>query len=294
MTLFWSSSTFAIEISPNQVYAKIFQIKQEINILKQYFNITEETQPSSLNITFSPRHTWQKTYEVLIKINILREKLGLPIMAVSSWEPLQHLKPFHVYEQALRILTELELVKFHLNIQEKSASTVNVVGKTVTDNFNLLNVISHQLDLLNQESFNPSHVFAQAMRINEEVDAIIEALELKDTTNPPPQHKAIEPKHVFQTALNLLQEIIRVKDLVALENIDLNAFEIKSEQLITPSDVFNLTGIILAELQPLKAYLQLKHTFTPTAHHYENKIPAQVQQVLGWVVLKLKLIQTIK
>jgi hypothetical protein len=55
-----------------------------------------------------------------------------------------------------------------------------------------------------------------------------------------------------------------------------------------------LTGIILAELQPLKAYLQLKHVLTPTAHFYKNKTPAEVKQVLGWSVRKLELIQAIK
>ena len=288
------SSISALEISSNEVYAQFLKIKEEINIFKQHFNITEEIQPPPINTILFPRHTWQKSYEVLIKINIFREKLGLPVMAVASREPLRYLKPFHIYEQALRILTELELLKFHLNIQENSTQTVNVTDKTVTNNFNLLNFISSQLDLLNQESVTPSHVFAQAMQINEDANAIVEALEIKNTTIPPPQQKTVQPKDVFQTALLLLQEIIRVKNLVALENIDSHAFEIKSDQLITPNDVFNLTGIILAELQPLKAHLQLKHVLTPTAHYYKNKTLAEVKQVLGWSVRKLKLIQTIE
>jgi hypothetical protein len=292
--LIFSSSISALEISYNEVYAQFLKIKQEVDILKQYFNITEEIQPSPVNTILFPRHTWQKSYEVLIKINIFREKLGLPVMAVASREPLLHLKPFHVYEQALRILVELDLLQFHLNIEEKSAQIVNVTDKTITDNFNLLNFVSSQLDLLNQESFTPSHVFAQAMRINEDVNAILEALEIKNSTIPPPQQQAVQPKNAFQTALLLLQEVNRVKKLVELENIDYHAFEIALDQLITPNEVFNLTGIILAELQPLKAYLQLKHVLTPTAHFYKNKTPAEVKQVLGWSVRKLKLIQAIK
>lgn len=292
--LIFPSSISALEISYNEIYAKFLKIKQEVNIFKQYFNITEEIQPSPVNTILFPRHTWQKSYEVLIKINIFRDKLGLPIMAVASREPLLHLKPFHVYEQALRILVELDLLQFHLNIEEKSAQIVNVTDKTITDNFNLLNFVSSQLDLLNQESFTSSHVFAQAMRINEDVNAILEALEIKNSTIPPPQQQAVQPKNAFQTGLLLLQEVTRVKKLVALENIDYHAFEIALDQLITPNEVFNLTGIILAELQPLKAYLQLKHVLTPTAHFYKNKTPAEVKQVLGWSVRKLKLIQAIK
>lgn len=284
-------SSRAVEVTSNDVYTQIYQINEEVNFLKHFFNITQTAQAPEMKAVLLPRHTWQKTYEILYKINIFRQKVGLPFVAVPSREPIQEVTHLHVYEQSLRILTELNLLKFYLGIQDKVASPPAFSGKTVTDNFNLLSHISYQIDLLNGTEFNPSAVFGQAMRIYEDVNTLVEALEIKDDTTPSSKKANSLPADSLAMALQLLQEIKRIQNLAGVEAIDVYAFNLQKN--ITPTEVFGITGIVLAELQTIKAYLGLKHAFTPLANFYYDKTPGDVIQMLGWSLKKLQLIQSL-
>ena len=279
------------EVTASEVYAQVQRIHDEVLILKRHFKITAEIKAPVLRATLTPGHTWQKTYEVLYKLNILREKHGLPMIAVPSRSPRLSVPRFYVYEQALRVLSELAIFKFWLDIQEVAPPLQSFTGKVPTDAYNLANQVSYELDLLNDLSFTPSHVFSQAMRISEDVLAILENLNIADNTIPPPKNKGVKPLGSYEAGLALLVEVIRIKGLAGLPSIDLNALQ--PQGTITPGEVFGLNGIILAELQPIKAQLEMFRSFTPTAEHYENKMPADVQQILGWSTRRLHLIKSL-
>jgi hypothetical protein len=291
LTIVLVTPSLAVEITPNDVYTQLFKVNEEVNLIKQYLHITETIQVPEIKANFSPRHTWQKSYEVFVRLNRLREKHGLPVIAISSSEPIKHHQPLHIYEQTLRLLTELHIIKFYLNIQTVVPDPPSFTDKTITDNYNLLNSISYQFTLINGETFTPSHVFAEAMRINDDTDTLLEVLAIKDTTIPPPKHVNAIPANTFAMATNVLTEIQRLQKQVDIDTIDLEVFRVY--QNITPSEVFGLTGIILAELQTLKAHLKLKYELTPLANHYENKRPADAEQILGWVLRKLQLIHSL-
>jgi len=275
----------------NQVYIQLLQINEEINLLKRHFNLPETIPaPEIKGLELSPRYSWQKSYEVLLKINILREKLNLPVIAVPSREPSLEVTPSHLYEQTHRILTELELLKLQLGITEKPVPPSESVGKTITDSFNLLSHISYQLDLINGSTLTPSAVFSQSMQIYEDINTIVEALEITDDTIPPPKKVEANLSDNFEMGLKLLKEIKRLQHLAGIEGIDIYALK-PSQKTMTPAEIFDLTGIILAELQTLKGHLGLKHAFTPLANYYYDRTAGDVQQILGWSLRKIQLIQ---
>lgn len=280
------------QVTPNEVYAQAFRINEEINLFKRHLNLDETISTQEIKANISPHHVWQKTYEILFKLNILREKHGLPVIAVSSLEPCKKIIPLYVYEQTQRILTELNLLKLILTIEGESDLPPQFANKVPADVFNLLNHVSYQIDLLNGTAFSPSVVFAQAMRISDDVDVILRTLEIKNTVIPPAKQENITLLDAFETTLHLLKEIQRVQALVGVEGINWYAF--KPNENITPTEIFGMTGIILAELQILKAHFELKHALTPLAKHYENKVPSDVQRVLSWSVRKMKLIQSLR
>lgn len=288
-----STTVTAKEITVDEVYQQVYRVSEEINILKRHFNITQVVSVEPIVASFSPAHTWQKTYEILYKLNILRNKYGLPLLAVSSREPTLSPDPQIVFAQALRILIEIDIIKYQLDITDKSPSPPEFSNKTLTDNFNLLNDISYQIDLLISASFTPSHVFSQAMRINDDVNTIIEALNIQDDTIPPIKQIDSKPADAFSTALQLLHEVKRIGQLGDIKSIEIYPFEQQKRKNITPTEVFGITGIVLAELQSIKAQLGLYYELTPIAKHYENKTPADVKQMLDWCTRKLQLITTL-
>jgi hypothetical protein len=147
------------------------------------------------------------------------------------------------------------------------------------------------MDILNGKTLIPSDVLSQAVRISEDVNFILEALGIKDTVIPPKKNVGVQPGGAFENVLLLLEEIKRIQGLIGMNSIDFHAFTPKHRQ-ITPSDVFSIVGIALAELQPIKASLGLKYALTPMAEHYENIKPEDVQQLFGWSIRKLQLIRS--
>lgn len=281
----------AKEVSIDDVYQQAYRINEEIEILKNHFGIKEMIQVAPIYANFTSSHTWQKTYEILFKLNVLRKEYDLPVIAVPAREPKLRPKPQIVFEQALRILTEIEIIKYQLDITKKSSSPPEFSGKTLADNFNLMNHISYQIDLLTGSSFTPSYVFAQAMRISEDVNSILDSLNIQDDTIPPPKQNDAILNDAFKTALQLLQEIKRIEQLGDVQGIETYPFE--KMTTITPAEVFNITGIILAELQGIKARLNLSHELTPVAEFYENKTPDNVKQIFDWCLRKLRLVTTL-
>ena len=276
-------------ITPSDVYRKTVEISREVELIRQYFNSPKTAVPERLGVFMRPRNTWLKSYEILVKINILRANNQLPRVAEVALQPLQNFDSGLVYEQMIRVLAELNIVKDRVGIRGKINPVKKQVGKTVSDNYHLLETISIQLDSIIGKSFTPSFVFAQNMRILEEINTLLAELNIRERTGPPNRIENTEPKDVFNIALQMLDEVKRLQRVAGIESIDLSA--IKKEN-IAPKDVFRLTGLILSELQPIKAYLRISKV-TPPANIYHGKRPADAGQLMGWALRKIKKIRTL-
>lgn len=293
MTLIVPCLAFAVEPSVNDVYAKAYQICQEVELIRNHLGFHQATAENPTSTQLNPGHSWQKSYEILYKINVFRKNYGLPRISTPSREPQLSVTSMISFEQTARIIAELQLVKYYLNITETIApNTTPFEGKVPTDVYRLLNRISYDLDVINGKSLSPADALTQAVRIFEDVSVILDALHIKEDVIPPPKNPNVQPSGSFESVLKLLDEIERIRKMIGMGMLDFHAFT-PADRTITPSDVFSLAGIALAELQPIKAYLGLTNVLTPMAEHYENIRPAEVQQLFGWSIRKLQLIQQI-
>lgn len=282
---------FAAEPTPNDVYAKASQICQEIELIKNHLGFHQKTEEIPVSTQLTPGHSWQKGYEILYKINIFRTHYGLPYTSVPSRAPQLTVTPMIMFEQATRINMELQLLKYYLNITGTiTPNPQPFEGKKPTDVYRILNKVSHDLDIINGKSLTPADALTQAVRIFEDINAILDELKINDNVIPPPKNLNAQPGGSFENVIKLLEEISRIKKMIGMDMIDFYTL-IPKDRSATPSDVFSVAGIALAELQPIKAYLGLKHILTPMAEYYENIRPAEVQQLFGWSIRKLQLIQ---
>ncbi len=293
LVLMWlPCAVLAAEPTPSDVYQKVYQISQEVQIIKRHFRVDQVAEEMNVTVSLTPGHSWQKAYEILYKINRFRQEHGLSLISVPSREPLLKLSPMVAYEQMERIISELHILKYHLDITEEVATPEIFTGKVPVDVYNLLNRVSSEMDILNGKTLIPSDVLTQAVRILEDINFILEALGIKSTVIPPKKNVGVPPGGAFENVLLLLEEIKRIQGLIGMDSIDFHVFTPKHRQ-ITPSDVFSIAGIALAELQPIKAHLDLKYALTPMAEYYENIQPEDVQQLVGWSIRKLQLIRSI-
>lgn len=282
----------AIEVTPSDVYAQVEQIQKELLIIKKHFNITAQANYEKMQKAYlKPRHAWQKAYEILVKLNILRRSNGMSILEPINMEPRLKRNPILTYEMALRILLELKIIKFRLDITEQVTEADRYTNKKPMDVFNLLRAASQDLDIINGQEFTPSYVFAEAIRIYEDVNLILAHMRISDKSIPPIKMHKATPIDAYDTALELLSIILSIEASNGIEGIDPTVF---LRQKVSPGDVYELTAIIIAELQVIKASVGIRYVITPAAKYYTQKTPADVKQLLGWSLSKLSQIRSLR
>lgn len=279
-----ASNSFEKSMTPSKVYRKVTQLHKEISLIKEHLGISKMPKYVDVQTKLLPRHAWQRTYEIFVKINILREKYNLPIIEPVNMEPTLELDPVFTYEQILRLIQEVEILKLRFDIDKEIEDVGIYSNKSPTDVYNRLNILSRELDIINGKEFTPSYVFGEVVRIYEDFDSIFKQLSIDDQITPPiKKHSKSTSKDSYNIALELLDSIKKIEMNARLKTVEFYAFK---REDITPSDVFEITQIILAELQLFKAYIGLNHTITRGAKKYYNKSSADVSQMLGWLLKK--------
>jgi len=281
-------------ITPNDVYTQVMLINKELHSLMKKYNFSHKNtkiiKSTNIKTKLKPRIAWQKTYEIMIKINIFRKSNNMPIIEPINIEPMLKLTSDMVYEQTQRILTELKIIKYRLNIKDKPHKIKKYRNKNSQDIFNELNHVSASLDIINKDSFTPSYVFGEAMRIYDDLTTILNYLNIRDKTIPSKRDNHTTPLETFATTMTLLNKIGLLQRNVGIDTVDFSSF-IKKKP--SPKDVFSMTQMVLAELQTIKAQIGLTHYITPAATTYTNKTPADVNQLMNWNLRKLMLINNL-
>jgi len=289
LLLSYNSPSFAASITPSHVYAQAERIHSDILAVKRHLNITTTVKTKNSNVRYKPQHVWQKTYEILFKLSIFRRIQDYPSIAVSTLEPIERIQPKQVYDQTRRILAELSLIKEELKIQTATPTARATHNKKPSDVYRLLSRISSEIDIINGQGFTPSHVFAQVIRLNHDIDRILHALNTRDRSYPPVKNQDSQPRDALYAGMTLMTTVTNIQRFLAIDSTDFS--KLKKEN-VQPSDVYALIGLISSELQTIKYTLGLLHMRTPADKFYENKTPSDVEQLLVWCNNKLKQVNT--
>jgi hypothetical protein len=285
-----NSRADTIEITASDVYAQALRIEQETLELKRQLGIkqTPET-PKVIKTDVLARHIWAKTYVLLTKMTAFREQKKLPAIQPVSIEPQLNLLWYSNWAQCLRILTEMKIIEQALGVNIPTVPVSVVTNKRPVDVFNKLNQITAIWQVLIGGQITPTYVYAEAMRLNEDVSSILQMKNVMDTAEPPAKPSNATPGDSLNAGFAVLREIQQLQEKAELEPMNLEEFHLDKQQA-KPQDVFTLIELLLAELQPLKVKLGMKHVITPVAQYYENKRPADVTQVLGYITNRLHLL----
>ena len=282
-------------ITPNDVYAQSKLIQEHVHFLLKYYDIKHDhlgiTKRTTISTRLKPRNAWQKSYEILVKINMLRDNYNLSRIEPVGMEPVEKLNPDMVYGQTQRILAELKIFEVRKDIKVPNFTLKKYKNKTPLDVYNTFSHISASLDELNRSELSPSYVFAETMRIYDDLSIILKHLNIKDNTIPSKRLVNATPADSLAVSMKVLEKIKKLQRSVGIRTVDFSAFKKKNP---LPSDVYSITGMIIAELQPIKAYIGLSHDVTPPATLYIKKVPADIEQLMGWNLRKINLIVSLE
>lgn len=278
---------------PDDVYAQALLIEQESESIRRHFNLARAAVPyAPVQIALQPRHVWQKTYAVLMQISAFRRQHGLLAIMPASREPAAALSAGDNWGQALRILTEIRILKHYLGIPSEFGPAPHLEGKAAKDVYNKFSEIQALWAGLIGGGFTPAQVYGEVMRLNKDIDGVLYQLKIFDSAYPPQKSTEAGAKEALDAAFAVMEEIQRLQRSAGMETADFSAFRQEGE--VSPSDVFNMVDMALAELEPIRVRIGLQHTITPPADYYEDKHPADVAQTLGYLANKLRLLKSLR
>jgi len=288
---FLSSSLSAKTLkSPSHVFAQVKKIEQEVRLILAHEGRRPVVKFQQVKVNLKPRHVWQKGYIIISQLNRFRKNKRWPVSVPGALEPVLELEPLLVYEQTQFILVRLANIKSRLGIRKKVKAPALIPGKRPIDVYNQLHFVSLLLDQLNQQEVTPTEVFGEVKRLFDDTSVLLDRLQISDPSFPPAKKAVVSPAENLVVALKLHNEISRLQRLIHVEPTSFSVENFKEK--VSPTDVYHLVELCLADLQTLKAYLNVK-TATPIVGSYAENSPAEVHQLLVWVIRKLALIQEV-
>jgi len=281
-------------ITPNDVYSQSMLIQDHIHFLLKHYGIKHDhkgiVKRTHISTILKPRNAWQKSYEILVKINMLRAIYNLSRIEPIGMEPVENLNPDMVYGMTQRVLAEIIIFEVRKDILTPTFKVKSYKNKTPLDVYNTFSHISASFDELNRSELSPSYVFSETMRIYDDITIILKHLGIKDATIPSSRLEQATPKDSLNVSMEVLHMINKIQRSVGIRTVDFSAFNKKNA---LPSDVYTITGMIIAELQTIKAYVGLTKSVTPPALSYSKKVPADIEQLMNWNLRKISLIKTL-
>jgi len=282
-------------VTSSEVYGQVMLIEEEVEFLLEHYKVVHHHHKNGdkmthVSVELRPRDVWQKTYEIMIKINILRSRFDLETIEPVGITPVMNLSPDMVYGQTQRILTELSIFKMREGIVSPVFKKQEFKEKIPLDVFNALYHVSVLLDELNGAEIPLSFSYGETLRINDDITTVLQRLNIEDNTIPEMKNLSATPTDILNNSMLLLEKIKQLQILAGIAVVDFSEFK-KTEA--KERDVFEISQMVLAELQTIKAYVGIK-TITPGAEQYEGKTVAEVNQLMSWNLRKLNLIQSLK
>ena len=268
----------------NHVFAVSEHNLKELKVYKNYRGIKTPVRTIPAQSGMQPKHVYQKALENLSKISRLRIQLGLGEIVVPEY-PLRKITPTEVYDLAVRLDAEMEII-YEQNGIDAIPANLDIYmkefdQKTPTDVFTNIWCYSFILDtIIGSEGYTPSDVYQEASRIKEEIKLIASHL-----------GKDIEVSLTTMTLNQKPSDVIiiarEVRDLLSQAKKHAGIFEqrivtgkqIIENRQISPDDVFNEVGLILAEIIELKLHLGITKA-SVKAPNVSDKTPSDVYRQL--------------
>ncbi len=272
------------EKTPADVYFQVSLLSQDIQALRQSNGITTPWPKVVAGRGREPRHVFQKTLEILDKINRYRINVIKTGGITVPRFPGRDITPNEVYSVVLRLRQELALlVRTGERNQAQPPQVVINRQKKITPNdvYAALSEISIALDeTLGIRGITPSEVYIRSEQVLQLARFLRNSQNLPMNISRPKRTLGKLPNHALQSVYKLLHKINRAEKNLWMTPIEVGEVP---RRVITPGDVYDSMGLVLAELQRIQYRLGLERSFK-TPKYQEKKTPDDVIQNTEWAL----------
>ena len=271
VSLLFCNLGVAADKTPSHVFQQTEDIISEVKLLRQALNANDFPLEPEYQLLKQSIHVYSKGLEVLTKVSRIQSKLGMQAVEVGTI-PLVRVTPSQVFGLTQRILTELRRIKSNLGVSTSIQPAAFVGNKQPSHVYRNMWRASYMLDAM-VKAIKPSDVYGRGLYINNELDIIAKHLQVSlDGIKEPRRKERIRPKQVAERVIRNYYNLSRLQDKLGMPKARIQGISLER---IRPSDVYDLAGMLIAELVLIKVHLGITTVAVPTSP-VDGKQPADV------------------
>lgn len=267
-----SSGVEEPSVTPSHVFQGTEDLISEIEILREAMEVADYPVEAEPQEDRAPVHVYAKSLEVMKKVSRLQRKLGMRPGRVGQI-PVKEIAPKDVLGSVNAIVAQLRRVKSQLVIKDKIPPAPFEGAKTPSMVYKNLGDASLMMDGLVGRHITPNDVFGNVVEILAEMELIAAKLKVVLESNPPRVEGRKRPKDVAQ---QLLRATYKVTNLQSRLGMDASGVPTITLVRVTPTEVYEVTNILLAEMARIKTHLNVKLPRSPSRAEPRNKTPTAV------------------
>ncbi len=263
-------------IGPPDVHRLTQVLRDELELIRLEMGKPLVPHPAGRVSRVAPREVYFQALTLFTKVN--RLSFALMREAASELEPpTGEIRPVQVYAVVEKALAQLRRVKQQMGITEMVPEGSHNPKMTPTDVFQTIIKANRQLNTMLARRFDPSDVYQEITR------ALSYTTSLRGLFPQPriPDGVSFERRKVpADVYRKLLENLEVVREILERSGFYMMDFEPLETESITPSDVFDVASLLVAELVFLHS--QAEAAAPPRkAYHPGDKFPSHAYQRAG-------------
>ena len=272
-----ANSGFAQQKTPSHAYQLSEVIVRELRLLREAVGADDypvDPEPQTLK---RPIQVYGKGLELLYKIGYAQEKFGLAKLPYKSI-PTKDITPTDVYNLCKTINGEILKMKKYLAIPTTIEEVPLVSNKVPSNVYENLWRASYLTDYLSG-AIKPNDVYSYTEAMIQEINIFASAYNISFSGLKMPAKKTgVRPKDVATQGVQNLQKLIRIEKKLGYKASIVPTMTLSRA---SPSDVFDIVGMLMSELAYLKSQNKISKSakFTPVD---EKKTPADALQKMQY------------
>ena len=241
------------DATPSHVFQAVQNLIAEINILREELGVYDYPPEAELQEDRAPVHVYVKTLELATKVSAVQRRLGVPATPIGQ-VPFKEIVPGDVLANVESILDEVRKIKTQMVIERQIEPAPLVGGKTPSLVYKSLADVSFLLDGLRGRPLTPDDVFRNATYVLDELELIAARLRVPLESVPPAVEGSKRPTDVAQQILRAIYKVINLETRLGMDASGVPSLTLVR---VTPSEVYDATNMLLAEMARIKLHLDI-------------------------------------
>ena len=254
-SLFGRSNAIAAEgpqnVTPSHAFRATRDLIAEIEILRDELGVYDYPVEAEPQEDRAAVHVYAKSLEVLSKVSRVQRRYGVAQVEAGQI-PAREIGSTDVLRSVNSILDEVRRIKTQMVIATEIEPAGLEGGKTLSMVYKNLADASFLLDGLRGQPLTPTDVFASVVGILDEMELIAAKLRVVLQLDLPVVEGAKTSGDVAQQVLRATYKVINLQMRLGM---DASAVPTLTLVRVTPSEVYDATNMLMAEMSRIKVHL---------------------------------------